>query len=365
LSESNGCSVSPKILSQQLGALLIRGLILLGAFLLCSTGVGPAQITITFPEPHNIVVLSVPDKPAALQIDLLRLKVESNDLRQDIAGRRLQASDSQGWVFSSFLFPRDHTVDSKGLREKEWADLRKGLSGDGLTPEQVKIYEKGSTPMLEYVIEIFRGRNVHQKNVDGYIVSGDMAMDFHISKIAYTPEDRKFLDALVNGITLLENYEPDSKLEYGYGSIFYLQKNWSRAAQHYEKALEREKTKRTLSPTEWKVLIDNLGMAYIASGNFQSAKSTLEYGVHEDATYPMFRYNLACVYAESNDLETALEQLKMAFHYRNNSLPGERGMPDPAKDDSFKRYLGDPRFQNLTQELCPTSTRSAIGWFCK
>ena len=365
MSESNGHNVSPGILSRRLGALLIRGLILLGTFLLCSAGLSPAQITINFPEPHNIVVLSVPDKPAALQIDLLRLKVETNQLRQDTAGRRLQASDSRGWVFSSFLFPLDHTVDSKGLREQEWADLRKGNSGNGIATEQVRIYERGSIPMLEYMIENFRGREVHQKHVFGYIVSGDMAMDFHISKIAYTPEDQKFFDALVNGIRLVENYEPDSRLEYGYGSIFYLQKNWARAAQHYENALERDKTKRTLSPTEWKVLVDNLGMAYIASGNFQKAKSTLEYGVHEDAAYPMFHYNLACVHAEMNDLETALEQLKMAFLYRNNSLPGEEGMPDPAKDDSFKRYLGDPRFQSLAHELCPTSTRSAMGWVCK
>jgi tetratricopeptide (TPR) repeat protein len=365
LSGSTACNVLAEILSQRPVALFIRGLILLGAYLVYPTQISSAQVTITFPEPHNIVVLSVPDKPAALQIDLLRLKVQSNDLRQDFAGRRLQAGDSQGWVFSSFLYPVDRTLDSKGLRGEEWATLRKGASENGYTTEQVKIYERGSIPMLEYVIEDFRGQKIHQKNVFGYIVSGDLAMDFHISKVAYTPEDQKFLDSLVNAIRLVENYEPDSELEYSYGSAFYLQKNWPRAARHYEKALERERTKRSLSPIKWKVLVDNLGMAYGSSGDLQKAKGVFEYDVHEDATYPMFHYNLACVYAETNDLGKALDQLKMAFQYRSNSIPGEEGMPDPAKDDSFKRYLGDPRFQSLAQELCPTSTRSARGWVCK
>jgi len=363
LSRPKGCAFSAESSSQQPVAWLCRRLIALAACVLFVIQISSGQITISFPEPHNIVVLSVPDKPAALQIDLLRLKIDGNVLRQDAAGRRLQASDSQGWAFSSFLFPLDRKLDSAGLREEEWADLRKGASKDGFKIEQVKIYERGSIPMLEYVIEDFRGRRVHQKNVFGYMVSGDLAIDFHISKIGYAPEDQKFFDSLVNGIKLVENYEPDSKVRYGYGSVFYLQKNWARAAQHYEKALELEKTRRTLSATDWKVLLDNLGMAYGMSGNLEKAKSTFEYGVHADPTYPMFHYNLACADAELNDLDGALEQLKSAFRYRYNSIQGE-GIPDPAKDDSFKRYLGDPRFQRLTKESCPASTHSAAGWTC-
>lgn len=322
------------------------------------------QITVSFPEPHNVVVLSVPDKSPALQVDLLRLRIDSNSLRQDLAGRRLQASDSKGWVLSSFLFPLDHQLDSKGLREEEWADLRKGAAKDGLKLEQVKTYEKDSIPMLEYVVEEFRGQKAHQKNVCGYLVSGGMGIDFHISKLGYTPEDQKFLDSLVNGIKLIENYEPDSKLQYGYGSIFYVQKDWVRATQHYEKALEQEKGQRTLSTTEWRVLVDNLGMAYGEARDLEMARRTFEYGIDEDPTYPMFHYNLACAEAELNNLDGALEELKTAFRYRGNSIPGE-GIPDPAKDDSFRRYLQNSRFKELTSELCPASTRSPAGWVCK
>ncbi len=323
-----------------------------------------SEINLDFPEPHNVVMLSVPDQPAAIKIDLMRLKIIQSDLRQDLSGRRMMAEDSRGWVFSSFLFPREHAKNSTDLREWEWTDLQKGLAKNGLKPQQVKLYEKSGTAMLEYTIEEFRGQKVHQRNLFGYVVSGNLAIDFHISKVAFTPDDQKYLDTLLSGISLVENYEPDSKTEYGYGSAFYLEKNWKRAAAHYAKALETERKTRTLPTGEWRVLVDNLGMAYAFTGDLGKAKATFEYGVQEDGTYPMFHYNLACYYGETNDLDRVLEQLRVAFQYRNNGIPGE-GMPDPSKDDSFKRYLKDPRFQALSKELCPRSTLSEGGWSCR
>ena len=305
----------------------------------------------------------MPDKPPALQIDLLHLKVEGNVLRPDGDGRRLQASDSGGWVLSSFLFPVSQSLDSRGLREQEWADLRKGAAKDGLIFSQIKTYENGSTAMLEYFLEEFKGRKIHQKNVFGYIVSGGVGIDFHISKMLYTPEDQNFFDELISGIKLIPVYQPDSKLLYGYGSFFYIQKNWARAAQEYQKAVDLEKINRQLPTADWTVLVDNLGMAYAMSGNLDEAKTTFEYGVHADPTYPMFHYNLACASAESGDLDGALEQLKTAFRYKANSLPGE-GIPDPTEDDSFRRYLADAKFQKLSKELCPASTQSEGGWTC-
>lgn len=147
---------------------------------------------------------------------------------------------------------------------------------------------------------------MHQKNVLGYLVVGNIGIDFHISKILFTPEDQNFLESLTKGIKLIQDYQPDSKVLFGYGSVFYLQKNWARAAADYERALQLEKANRQLSSTEWTVLVDNLGMAYAMSGDLAKAKATFEFGVHEDPTYPMFHYNLACFSAESGDLDGAL-----------------------------------------------------------
>lgn len=64
----------------------------------------------------------------------------------------------------------------------------------------------------------------------------------------------------------------------------------------------------------------------------------------------MFYYNLACAYAEMNNLDDAIKNLKLAFSHKANLIPGER-MPDPAGDDSFARFLSDPRFRRLLEEI--------------
>jgi tetratricopeptide (TPR) repeat protein len=140
-----------------------------------------------------------------------------------------------------------------------------------------------------------------------------MGLDFHISKICYSAADDNFFDSLINGLHLMQDYKPDSSTEFGYGSIFYLRRDWTRASAHYERSLQIERQKRALNQKQWNVLIDNLGMTYGMSGSMFRARATFEYGTQENPTHPMFRYNLACTDSELGDLDAALEQLKLAF----------------------------------------------------
>src|SRR5580658_10524064 len=50
-----------------------------------------------------------------------------------------------------------------------------------------------------------------------------------------------------------------------------------------------------LDHTTWRVLVDNLGMAYGITGDLSHAEDTFNYGRSKDPAYPMFYYNLACV----------------------------------------------------------------------
>ena len=335
-------------------------------FALCALGLQAvaAQVTVGFDEPHNLLTMSVPDKAAALQIDLLHLKLEQNELDKSATRRRVQASDTHGWVFSAFLYPLDKKRTAAELSEQAFLGLRKAATENGFKIEAMKTFERGNFSMREYVIPEFHGQPVHQKNVFGYAVSGDMGLDFHISKMPYSAADDNFFESLINGLHLIQDYKPDSATEFGYGSIFYLRRDWTRASAHYERSLQLEKQKRALNPKQWNVLVDNLGMAYGMSGEMSKAKAAFEYGARENPTYPMFHYNLACTDSELGNLDAALEQLKVAFQYKSYSNPGE-GIPDPAKDDSFKRYLSDPRFAKLTKELCPSSVRTEAGWLCQ
>jgi tetratricopeptide (TPR) repeat protein len=93
----------------------------------------------------------------------------------------------------------------------------------------------------------------------------------------------------------------------------------------------------------WRVLVDNLGMAYGVSGDLKNAKEIFDYGVAKDPKYPMFHYNLACTFAQMDNRDHALAELKLAFAYRGNANAGEP-MPNPAADGSFQKFMKDKDF---------------------
>jgi tetratricopeptide (TPR) repeat protein len=132
--------------------------------------------------------------------------------------------------------------------------------------------------------------------------------------------------------------------------MFYLQRNYQKAIRYYEKALEFEKKVPQLDRDTKRVLIDNLGMAYGISGNLKRAKEIFEYGIAGDQAYPMYYYNLACAYAEMNDLDNAIVNLQTAFKYKQNMIKGER-MPDPKTDSSFAKYMENKRFLKILETL--------------
>jgi tetratricopeptide (TPR) repeat protein len=134
------------------------------------------------------------------------------------------------------------------------------------------------------------------------------------------------------------------------GSAAYLKQDYKKAIQLYGKALELEKKEPTLEKNIWRVLVDNLGMSYGISGDNKKAKEIFEYGLSKDDKYPMFYYNLACAYAEMNDLDNAITNLKRAFEYKENRIPGER-IPNPATDDSFSRFLKNEKFRRALDDL--------------
>jgi tetratricopeptide (TPR) repeat protein len=129
----------------------------------------------------------------------------------------------------------------------------------------------------------------------------------------------------------------------------YQRHNFQKAIEFYEKIIEFEKTQPKLDKNTWRVAVDNLGMSYIEIGENDKAKQILEYGLSKDDTYPLFYYNLARVYAEMDDLDASLANLKKAFAYRNNLTPKEH-LPNPATDVSFARFMRNERFLKAVEE---------------
>jgi hypothetical protein len=100
----------------------------------------------------------------------------------------------------------------------------------------------------------------------------------------------------------------------------------------------------------WRVLVDDLGMAYGITGDLKNAKATFDYGVSKDPDYPLFHYNLACTFAEMNDRDHTIAELKEAFRLKDHRIPGEQ-MPNPGTDDSFVRFMKDKSFLSALDEI--------------
>lgn len=138
------------------------------------------------------------------------------------------------------------------------------------------------------------------------------------------------------------------------GGAHFVDGDFKKAIPPFQKALDMEKAHRTLNKTRWRALIDYLGTCYGVTGretgNFKLAKEVFEYGISKDPDYPLFYYDLACTYGEMNNMEKAIEYLRMAFARKGNLTRGEK-MPTPATDTSFKRFINDDRFILVLQEL--------------
>ena len=115
------------------------------------------------------------------------------------------------------------------------------------------------------------------------------------------------------------------------------------AIPYFSRALDLQKRHPTLSRTTWRILVDNLGMAYGMGGDLKKAREIFEYGLAADSSYPMFYYLLADDYAEGGDEALTIEYLNRAFAHRANMNAGET-LPDPRTDDSFQRFMHDSKF---------------------
>src|SRR4029077_11704329 len=135
------------------------------------------------------------------------------------------------------------------------------------------------------------------------------------------------------------------------GNALSRQYEYARAIAPYQKAFELEKEEPQLDRTLWRTLIENLGMAYGMTGHLKEAKAIYGEGIQADPTYPMFHYNLACAFADMNDLDHAMQSLKTAFRHRKNQNSGETVMPDPRQSLSFQRFMKDDNFRDLVNGL--------------
>lgn len=213
----------------------------------------------------------------------------------------------------------------------------------------VRFSRQGDFDFLRYMVPEFKGQPVKQESLFACQFYDNSYVDLHVSKVNYTEADGPLFDEVLKSMHIDKVQRSSIELA-AEGSRLYLQHDYKGAIGPYSQALELERVDPKLQKSLWYVLVDNLGMSYGITGDLQKAKETFEYGVSKEPTYPIFYYNLACTYAEMGEATEAGNYLRKAFEYKANVLPSE-SMPDPRRDDSFKKLMKDKEFRELVEML--------------
>jgi len=299
----------------------------------------------------------LPGKAWALELDGSGFAARDNEIQPD--GRRyfLAENAKTRIIVSVFLEASKeptqpgeckHSLEEKAKSNASLASAR--LRG-------IEYRENGELQILEFVLPEFDGVPKNQKNVFGCLIKDDVFVDIHISKLFFKPSDQPLFDALLQSIHIVPRDASDapaltgnSMVLFQEGSRFFLAHQYREAIGPYLRALEIEKITPSLQRNLWRVLIDNLSIAYGITGDLRRARETLNYGVSKDPDYPNFYYNLACVTAEKGDVSGTETNLKLAFERRGNVIPGE-AFPDARVDDSFQKLLQQKDFRQFLNSL--------------
>lgn len=310
-------------------------------------------------DARDVRRVSVPGEKWAMEVRLPGFSVEQDEVRGDGKGRRVMASNErEGYVVSIFLETIPHGETAAQLRDWDAS----GYKTSPLKPTDFKSGEYNQAATLEYTIKEFQGHKVNQKHFNAYITHDGFWAHVHLSKILFEPGDEKLFYAIVDTVKFVDGAATDATDDAAAvasgdikgllveGSAHFLRGEYKEAVGPYSRALALEKQKRQLPQTLWRVLVDNLTMAYGISGDLKSAKETAEYGLSKDPDYPMFHYLMANTYAEMGDLDNTILYLKQAFARKQNMNEGEH-MPDPATDDSFQRFMKNEKFLAALKEI--------------
>ena len=290
--------------------------------------------------------LSLPAKDWGVVLNLPGFAVKSVETKPD--GRRYMVAENEttNVVVSLTL----EEVKSGGPASSCRDSLKNRTKNVPLKIKDVRFSRSGDVDVMHYRVPELRGQSINQESMFACQFYDNSFIDLHVSKVNYVAADEQLFSDVLRSMHL-DTVQRSSKELVEQGSRFYLQHDYKGAIGPYSHALELEKANPELEKSLWYVLVDNLGMSYGITGDLQKAKETFEYGVSKDPTYPLFHYNLACTYAEMGDAAEAGNFLKKAFEYKANFLPGE-SMPDPRKDDSFKKLMKkDKEFRELADTL--------------
>jgi len=209
----------------------------------------------------------------------------------------------------------------------------------------------------------------------GYVVKEDAAFDIHLSfdmtaarkvqaeqilrsfKINETNELKDIApvgrmlenddpNILSAGLVFAAKYPKNSDIYYILGEYCFRKKDYSKAAEFYLKALENHKSQPLLSPDVLWLCYDGLGLSYGHQKQYEKSLVYFEKGCEmarhlDDKHLASSTYSLACIYAETNDVQKSLKFLKESI------LLNRSNKAEAKNDSSFEKLKDNPEFKKL------------------
>lgn len=246
------------------------------------------------------------------------------------------------------------TASSDSCKSELWPKMKEQLAG---RTENLQESSYGGASRVEYT---FNGTdNTKSHHLLAYWGARDLCAEVHLIKAGFTPQDQPAFEQVLASVRLFpdesglqaqaQTQENSSSLM-AQGNELYAQANYGGALKFYKKAFDLEKKNKTFDKDLFLDLISRLGFCYRMNGNLPEARQTLDYGLSQNAEYPLFHYDMACVYAQMGKLDESLGHLREAYKYKANASPGQMP-PDPTEDACFQKFANDPRFTDAVQKL--------------
>lgn len=296
---------------------------------------------------HTPITLSLPDLKWALEINAPDFDVEIMKIAPKSDATYIFATNKKtGVILSAFLEKAARSGNSQECRDYYWNKVRQ----IPLKKEQIKMYDLGAMAVVEYIIPEHLGMKLNQKNLNAYLARDNHWIDIYLSKVGFEEGQQDLFQRILSAVKINDAYTPTAFDFFQFGNLSYFRKDYQRAITFYQKALAMEEQQKILGRKGWIVLVDQLGISYRISGDLLKAKETYEWAIQREQEYPMFFYNLACTYAEMNNMSEAIRYLRLAYKFKGNMWSGET-IPDPGSDSSFKKYLNDHHFMEELKKM--------------
>jgi hypothetical protein len=261
-------------------------------------------------------------------------------------------------IVSVDVMPNYEFNDEKQFRDAEWENLKSTFSN---AKNIVKTNYPGCA-LVEYLVPDAMGLIKDYKSMHAYYLKDGYEIILHVSKVLFKESDQRMFDDIFKSVRFdkseVKKEEINIKDSISKATQYFVEKgirylkkdNVDKVQYYYQKAYENELKEPTLDNQLCNIILVQLAGLYGIKNDVDKSKEVMRYGLSRDSTYPMFYYTLACAYAETNDLNKCIENLRTAYKYKKY-LSEDETIPDPRQDDSFQKYLDNEKFQQALKEI--------------